>query len=249
MKNFLLPIILLFVLGVSSCSKNTDDDNCLVAPNAPNILSSSEIRTNFFINDFVLRWFKVDKAESYHVQISTCKSCSIFLKDTIVTDSFININWVDLGKKSYYYWKVKAINKCGVTSEYSSSGFSVSIIPWEHGYHSGSFEVLLNGNLTIPSQNIDTIFEDLPLTVSKFSVDIVTDIILTTDYLYFETPPFFDFNIQLYQNGLVFSNGNIIFGQNGVNISGNVDASNYDFINGVLNFSGNASGQVIFECF
>lgn len=214
-------------------------------PNAPTIIwPDVTSRPQYEYSSIFFKWKSEKNATSYQIQISDCENCSDFLVDTSFADTTYVTRWSDLGGKNVYYWNVKAINECNIASDYTYSSFSVVQRPWEHGYSNNSVQVLINGNLIFPSINLDTLFQDLVVTARRFFVDYIPSIYPSEQYVIFETPPFFNFQVSkttldtFYTGG--FSDGTIV--------TGNLDSYNlWGNVNGELIFSGNIVGQVTVE--
>ncbi len=93
-----------------------------------------------------LHWLEVTDADTYQIQVSTASNFSTSVVDAFSSDNFYNVT-VDLNYETTYYWRVKASNNEGASSQWSAVwSFTTAeeiTVPWEVITETGNYATII----------------------------------------------------------------------------------------------------------
>ena len=252
MTRFLaILLVVLLTFTTISCTKQEQ----------PQILDAPVLYVNPSSNDYLLynndtqvcfSWKPVADATNYYLELTECNDFETFQQKVTTTETKFCIHIDELTCKRNLKWRLQALGNKVAKSPFAYAIYNVYQIngPPIDFWCSipEDFNVLINGNLQIPSQNLDTTFVDLPATFNmhyptrNYYVIEFRAVHSNTNNTIFEY-----ISLQVLDDQSFYPIYTKINGQDSVLVSGSLTAiGSYLFYEGTVNFGNNASGQISF---
>lgn len=245
MKHILLFSTILVL--VFSCSKDTAEVFLLEQPEIFYPFNNNYYTLYEYQNSVCFLWEEVEGATHYYVEVTNCNDYESFMfQETVYDDTKLCVRFDDLTCKENLKWRVQALGDNGEKSKFSNAYYKkVEKIPQIEMYCCLPVElsVLINGDLQIPAQNLDTTFVNVSEEIRFFNCGSFDD-----NSIHFLNEESFFQNVYLQFNYLdgAFSPTYVSIAQtDSILINGTLSTSGYNFDSFNLIFSNGASGEIV----